>query len=472
MPWLIHEFLILNAEPMTTIISSGQSENKEGKTSPEFNFRAHAWKQFRKNKPALWSLRIMVFLVIIALLAPLIANERPLWLRYKGETFWPAFSTANTYTITNTSTGKSETRQLDLTNWKQLDYESVVWAPIPWSPGKTDDANTQYIGPGDDQRFIDKNGDTLYIPSRFRHWLGTNALGEDIAAGLIHGTRVSLSIGLLSMGIAAILGLFLGSMAGYFGDHRLKKTRAQLWITMLGLPLAWFYGFNVRKYALQDGLNNSGGAFLIQLLISLLVFAGVIWLFNRLGKWLGKIPNQFFNTPVRVPVDAYVSRFIEILNSIPTLILILSLSALAREPSIIYVMSIIGLTSWTGIARFTRAEFLKIRNMDYIQAAEAMGFKEQRIIFRHALINGIAPSLVSIAFGIATAIITESSLSFLGIGVPADMVTWGKLLAQGKDHFQSWWLVVFPGIAIFITVTIYNLIGDGLRDAFDPKLKR
>jgi peptide/nickel transport system permease protein len=101
-----------------------------------------------------------------------------------------------------------------------------------------------------------------------------------------------------------------------------------------------------------------------------------------------------------------------------------------------------------------------------------MGFSEKRIMLRHALINGMAPSLVSIAFGIANAIIAESSLSFLGIGVPPDMVTWGKLLAQGKEYYQAWWLVVFPGIAIFITVTSYNLIGDGLRDAFDPKLKR
>jgi peptide/nickel transport system permease protein len=440
--------------------------------SSEFSFRKYAWNQFRKNKAALWSLRIMIVLASIALLAPILANERPLFLRYKNAIFWPAFSTKNKYTLTDPSTGKAEELQLDQVDWKRLPYESVVWAPIPWSPGKTDLVNMQYVAPTDDQRFIDRNGDTLYMPSRFRHWLGTNALGEDMASGLIHGTRISLSIGLLSMGIAALLGLILGALAGYFGDNRLQVRRAQFWLTIISLPLAWFYAFSIRRYALLDALGHSAMHFIGQLLISLVIVILIIGSFNRIGKWLSTFSVKTMQHIVYIPVDSYISRLIEILNSIPTLILILSLSALAREPSIVYVMVIIGLTSWTGIARFTRAEFLKIRNMEYIQAAEAMGFNERRIMFRHALINGIGPSLVSIAFGIATAIITESSLSFLGIGVPTDTVTWGKLLAQGKDHFQSWWLVVFPGIAIFITVTIYNLIGDGLRDAFDPKLKQ
>ncbi|MGL5889338.1 MAG: ABC transporter permease subunit [Bacteroidia bacterium] len=436
----------------------------------EFNFRTHAWKQFCKNKPALWSLRIMAVFVLIALLAPIIANERPLYMRIGGETYWPAFTTKTNYTFADPQTGSATSVELELADWKRMEFEAVVWAPIAWSPGRTDEANMRYVSPGDDQRFIDSKGDTLYMPGRFRHLLGTNSLGEDVAAGLIHGTRISLSIGLLSMSIAALLGLLLGSLAGYFGNERLRTSRARLWLTIFAIFPAWFYGFSVRNFALRDALNESGGSFLVQLLISIFVFALVIFIFNRIGKFAGR--GAFLGKQVKVPVDAYISRFIEILNSIPTLILILSLSALAKEPSIIYVMVIIGLTSWTGIARFTRAEFMKIRGMDYIQAAQAMGFTEKRIMLRHALINGMAPSLVSIAFGIAAAIIAESSLSFLGIGIPADMVTWGKLLAQGKEHYQAWWMIVCPGIAIFITVTIYNLIGDGLRDAFDPKLKR
>ncbi len=436
----------------------------------EFNFRKYAWRQFKKNKPAYISLWVLGFLALIAIFAPLLANEKPLYMKYKGESFYPAFSFKTNYEIRDPQTGKVESLELELADWKRMDLESVVWAPVAWSPGKSDVPNGRYKSPSDDQLFIDAKGDSLFMPSRFRHKLGTNAAGEDVLAGLIHGSRISLSIGFLSMGIASILGLLLGSLAGYFGDNRLQTTRLRFWMTVFSLPFAWYYAFSLRSFALADGIATSGMSFLGQLLISIFVFALIVFLFNRLGKWLGR--GSFLGKQVHVPVDSIISRGIEILNSIPTLILILSLAALAKEQSIIYVMVIIGLTSWTGIARFTRAEFLKIKSMDYIQAAQAMGFKEKRIIFRHALINGISPSLVSIAFGIAAAILIESSLSFLGVGVPTNTVTWGKLLFQGKEHFQAWWLVIFPGIAIFITVTVYNLIGEGLRDALDPKLKQ
>jgi peptide/nickel transport system permease protein len=272
------------------------------------------------------------------------------------------------------------------------------------------------------------------------------------------------------MGIASILGLFLGAMAGFYGDTRMQTTRARFWMIILAVPFAVFYAFSVRSFTLRDAMASSGSAFLLQFVISIIIFAAVIWLFSLIGKFISK--GNFLGKHITVPLDSIISRGIEIFNSIPTLILIISLAAMVKEESIIYVMVIIGLTSWTGIARFTRAEFLRIRNMDYIQSAEAMGFKESRIILRHALINGLAPSLVSIAFGIAGAILIESSLSFLGIGVPKDMVTWGKLLFQGKERFSAWWMIVYPGIAIFITVTVYNLIGEGLRDALDPKLKK
>lgn len=436
----------------------------------EFNFRKFAWKQFRKNKPAYFSVYILGFLVILALLAPVLANERPIYIKYHGETFFPALTFKTNYITKNPATGAEENLQLDITDWKRMEFESVVWAPIAWSPGKGDDDNIGYVGPGDPQRFVQSNGDTIYMPRRFKHYLGTNESGEDLLSGLIHGARVSLSIGFLSMGIASILGLLLGALAGYFGDNRLQTSRARFWMIVLSIPFGWFYAFSVRSFSLKDAMAESGSSFLLQLLISIFIFAAIIWIFSMLGKLISK--GKFLGKLVYVPVDSMISRGIEILNSIPTLILIISLAALVKEESIIYVMVIIGLTSWTGIARFTRAEFLKIRSMDYIQAAQAMGFPERRVIFKHALINGMAPSLVSIAFGIAAAIIIESSLSFLGVGVPRDLITWGKLLYQGKEKFEAWWMIVFPGLFIFITVTVYNLIGEGLRDALDPKLKK
>jgi peptide/nickel transport system permease protein len=438
--------------------------------APDFSFRNYAWRQFKKNRPAMISLYVLGFLAVMALLAPVLANERPLYMKYKGHTFFPAFTFETNYRFTDATTGKEENLQLDIIDWKKLEMESVVWAPVTWSPGKTDPDNKNFVGPGDPQKFVDAHGDTLYMPARFKHLLGTTATGEDLLAGLIHGSRISLSIGFLSMGIASIIGLFLGAIAGYFGDNRLQTKRGRFWMTVIGVPFAWFYSFNVRSYSLTDAMAVSGMSFLLQLIISILVFAFVIWLFSFAGKLISK--GNFLGKTVYVPVDNFVSRGIEILNSIPTLILLISLSTLVKEDSIIYVMVIIGLTSWTGIARFTRAEFLKIRGMDYIQAAESMGFTERRIIFRHALINGMAPSLVSIAFGVAAAILIESSLSFLGVGVPRDLPTWGRFLHEGRERFSAWWMVIYPGLFIFVTVTIYNLIGEGLRDALDPKLKK
>ncbi len=436
----------------------------------EFSFKSYAWKQFKKNKPAYISLYILGFLTLIALFAPILANEKPLYMKYKGETYFPAFTFKKNYLIKNEKTGVIENIQLDLANWKNMNLESVIWAPVVWSPGKGDKNNRNYIGPGSPQKFVDKKGEAIYMPSRFKHLLGTNESGEDVLAGLIHGGRISLSIGFISMGIASVIGLFLGAIAGYFGNKRFQTTRAKFWLVVLSLPLACFYAFIRRSFMLKDAMSESGFYFLFQLILSIILFGLIVWLFSKIGKLISK--GNFLGKHVNVPVDSIISRSIEILNSIPTLILILSLSTLVKEPSIIYVMVIIGLTSWTGIARFTRAEFLKIRSMEYIEAAQAMGFKEKRIIFRHALLNGMAPSMVSIAFGIAGAILVESSLSFLGIGVPHDIVTWGKLLSQGKENFNAWWLIIFPGLFIFITVTVYNLIGEGLRDALDPKLKR
>ena len=134
-------------------------------------------------------------------------------------------------------------------------------------------------------------------------------------------------------------------------------------------------------------------------------------------------------------------------------------------------MIIIGITSWTGIARFTRAELLRIRSLEYISASNALGFSSSRTIFKHALPNALAPVFVSIAFGIASAILIESGLSFLGIGVPADAITWGGLLNLGRLYHEAWWLIIYPGIAIFLTITIYNMIAEAARDALDPKLK-
>jgi peptide/nickel transport system permease protein len=134
-------------------------------------------------------------------------------------------------------------------------------------------------------------------------------------------------------------------------------------------------------------------------------------------------------------------------------------------------MAIIGATGWTGIARLTRGEFLRLRQSEFVTAARATGAGPVRIMLRHILPNALAPVLVPITFGIASAILTESALSFLGFGPPPPAASWGSLLNDGRSNLSMWWLVVFPGIAIFLTVLAYNLIGEGLQEVTDPRLR-
>ena len=171
-------------------------------------------------------------------------------------------------------------------------------------------------------------------------------------------------------------------------------------------------------------------------------------------------------------LDTILMRFVDIMLCFPTFFLILAVIAML-EPSIWYIMIIIGLTGWMGVARLVRAEVLSIRERDYVLAARVIGASDFRIIFRHVLPNAIAPVLVSATLGVAGAILTESALSFLGIGVQPPTPSWGNILTSGKDYIEfAWWLSLFPGGAILITVLSYNLLGEGIRDALDPRLNR
>jgi len=166
-----------------------------------------------------------------------------------------------------------------------------------------------------------------------------------------------------------------------------------------------------------------------------------------------------------------VQRLIEIMMCFPTFFLVLTLRAVL-PPSIYTVMVVIGITTWTGVARLVRGEFFKLRESDFAVAARATGLSDGRIMFRHLLPNAMAPVLVNATFGVAGAILLESGLSFLGFGVPPPTASWGEILKQAKSYVEyAWWLVVFPGVAIFITVTAFNLVGEGIRDAMDPRLR-
>ncbi len=225
-------------------------------------------------------------------------------------------------------------------------------------------------------------------PPSSANLFGTDELGRDVLARMIWGSRVSLKVGFVAVGIAISIGILIGSVAGFYGGR----------------------------------------------------------------------------------IDSVLMRFVDIMLAFPTLFLILAVIAIL-EPSISTIMIIIGLTGWMNVARLVRAEFLTLKERDFIAAARAAGAADARIIFRHILPNALAPVFVSATFGIAGAILTESGLSFLGLGVQPPDPSWGNILTAGKDNITvAWWLSVFPGIAILITVLSYNLVGEGLRDALDPRL--
>jgi len=329
-------------------------------------YLARVWAELRTQKRAVWGLRIVVTLALVALFADFIASNKPIFLQLESGSYFPLF---RDYAV-----------RLGLMQWQPelvgADFaalnrlaEAALWPPIPYAPTA-----------------VDLTGEVFATPSA-QHWLGTDALGRDVAAGMVHGTRVSLTIGLVVVAIQASIGIVLGGVAGYYGG------------------------------------------------------------------W----------------VDIALSRLFEMMLGIPTFFLIITVAAIF-PPSIYVIMVILGLTGWVGIARFIRGEFLKVRSQDFVTAARSLGASDARVMFRHILPNAVAPVLVSMAFGVASAILLESGLSFLGIGVPQHLVTWGSILSESRASTFAWWLAVFPGVAIFVTVTAYNLLGDGLRDALDPKL--
>lgn len=230
----------------------------------------------------------------------------------------------------------------------------------------------------------------VLMPPSGVHPFGTDPLGRDVFSRMIWGAGISLKVGFVATGIAILIGMVLGALAGYY------------------------------------------------------------------GRW----------------VDTVIMRFVDIMLCFPTFFLILAVIAFL-EPSIWNIMIVIGLTGWMGVTRLVRADFIALKERDFVQAARAIGAGDFRIIFLHILPNAMASVLVTASLGVAGAILTESALSFLGIGVQPPTPSWGNILTAGKDNIDiAWWLSFYPGLAILITVLGYNLLGEGIRDALDPRLRR
>jgi peptide/nickel transport system permease protein len=313
-----------------------------------------AWQRFRRSTLATFALWYVAAMTVAALLAPVIANRKP--LVQKQATGWE-FPAIADYWINDPDIEPSAAEPI-----------VAYWPPVPFSPNS-----------------IDLRA-RLEPPTR-RHLLGTDDLGRDILARMIHGARVSLAVGFFATAIALVVGSILGALAGYYGG---------------------------------------------------------------VADWI-------------------VSRVIEVVLCFPFLFLVLGIVALFK-PSMATIMIALGLTSWTSEARYIRGEFLRIRDVEFAQAARASGARDARIIFRHLLPNALAPMLVSASFGVAVAILTESALSFLGLGVPLPTASWGSMLSKAYEHIEyAWWLIAFPGMAIFTTVAAFNIVGERFREALDPR---
>ncbi|MEM9990510.1 MAG: ABC transporter permease [Bacteroidota bacterium] len=378
-------------------------------------------------------------LVFIAIFADFIANEQPILCKIDDTWYAPVL---HQYSV-DLGINEWEARFVN-TPWQEQDYQFCWMPPIPYSAFTQDFKNSRYVGPFEPQN----------IPTwRYRHWLGTDQIGRDVLAGMVSGTRTALLVGLVAMGIAASIGIMLGAMAGYFGDHRLKISWLEGLFLLVGNTLGFFYAFVGRAHLLSEH-------FLIESLKSVGLYVTLAVASYVLGSYLTSILH--LRKHIYFPMDSLVLRLIELLRSIPAILILLAVLGLIKTPSILYIVLIIGLLSWTGIARFVRSELLRIRQLDYIHAARAVGLSEARILWHHALPNALPPVSITIAFGIAATILVEASLSFLGIGVAPDVVTWGTMLKNAYQQISAWWIGFFPGLAIFCTVFLFNLLGEHL----------
>lgn len=417
--------------------------------------------KFRKNifrkLPRLPLIVLSIFL-FIAIAGPILSNEKPVLLIQHGHISFPAFSN-DPYITIHSQDGSSISVRTDNIRWDTLREGFVLMPLIPYSAGKSDLNNSNFKSPFEKQFISTKEG-IKKLSFRKRHHLGTGNLGNDLLAGLIEGTRISLTIGIGSMIIALLIGTLLGLLSGYYGNSFLKLKRISAILILLLLLPAWFYFFELRSYSIQQSFDKSvlfGMANILFSLSGFLIFilvpANLISRFQFPG-WL--------NNKVFVPVDAVINRVIELFLSLPRIVVLITFALIFR-PSVLSVILIIGLTSWTSIARMVRALVMSQRESGFIDAGRSIGVPGWRLFLFHLLPSPYSQLKVFLIYGVASAILAETGLSFLGIGVPQGIVTWGQLLYEGKENVNAWWLILFPGLCIFLLLASLNTLADRLE---------
>lgn len=302
-----------------------------------------------------------------------------------------------------------------------------------------------------------------YTPGQPFHWLGTDGLGRDVLANIVYGCRTSFLISLPVMVAATAIGIGLGSLAGFCGNRFFRMTYVSLVLYSFAVVLAWFYGFYARSLFLgltqPSAEASSAGQRLVSLSIMIGIFAGAAGLRHVLVRLLGLRQSFYF------PVDLLVLKLIEVITAIPRLILILCLAAFVY-PSLQTLMLLTLVSYWAGPARLVRGELRKVSALPYVQAAGALGLPTARILFRHALPNSLTSVAVAFTFGVTSLLALESTLSFLGIGVPPDLPSWGRMIAGIKSNLSAWWLVLLPGITLSLAVLSIQTCSQYLQKAF------
>lgn len=306
----------------------------------------------------------------------------------------------------------------------------LPWLPLPFAPNYLD-LNHLYQPP-----FTDAVGAS--------HWFGTDAMGRDVLTETLYGARTGLFISIPVVVASTLIGLGLGAAAGFFGDNQLLASRASLLLLSLLLLAVYYLGLYLPLHIQQYKLASAG----IWLSWATLAAAGaVLWLLVR--PLLQRI--SWFRQKTTFPLDMVVIRLIEVVSSVPWLILVLLLASF-MPPSVLLLCLILALTYWTHTARLARAEMLRIKMMPYMEAGRTLGFTDAQLIFRQALPNMAGPVLVACSFGIAGLLTLESTLSFLGIGLPPNVVSWGRTITGIRSNTAAWWLVAFPGGFLALTV--------------------
>lgn len=384
------------------------------------------WGQFRKNITGVVAVYIIIALLVLAVIAPLIASKVPLiWVSESGKLSFPLVHAL----LFNRNIYE---------NGVDLFFNLfLLAAPFLWLANR------------------------LYVRS---------IKGYEVTRR--RAAETNFQLGLAGLLLVIFAGLLAIDPRSPTLDYRLLADTSQQFYLFPPLRIQFddtLYGAEgpgIRHLLGQDG---AGRDIFVRLLfgtrVSLAVGVIAVSIYVSIGTILGAVAGFFGGA-----WDLIVSRLIELLLCFPSFFLILTFIGFLEQPSIFWVMVIIGFTGWTGPARLVRAEFLRLRNLDFVTAARAAGLTDTRIIFRHVLPNALGPILVTATFGVASSVIVESSLSFLGFGDPT-LPSWGRILAYGRDTSDEAMMLI-AGVAIFVTVSAFNLAGEGLRDALDPRLRK